>query len=114
MKIEAYSFGRVVVDGKEYRSDLIIYPGRIDASWWREEGHELRPGDLESILAAAPEVLVVGRGAAGVMRVLPETEALLKEKGIELRADKTDPACKVYNELAAAGRKVVAALHLTC
>jgi hypothetical protein len=27
-------------------SDLIIYPERIDANWWRREGHRLTPEDL--------------------------------------------------------------------
>ncbi|MDL1969074.1 MAG: hypothetical protein LWW97_11200 [Deltaproteobacteria bacterium] len=35
--IESYSFGSIVVDGRKFISDLIIYPdGRIEASWWRK------------------------------------------------------------------------------
>jgi len=40
--IEHYSFGRIVIDGKEYTKDLIIYPDKIRANWWRKEGHKLR------------------------------------------------------------------------
>jgi len=36
--IDGYSFGRIVVEGKEYTSDLIIYPDHIQGDWWREEG----------------------------------------------------------------------------
>ncbi|MBI5244396.1 MAG: hypothetical protein HY922_12080 [Elusimicrobia bacterium] len=114
MRIESYDFGRLVVDGREYRSDVILRPDRIDASWRREEGHELRPADIRGIVESPPEVLVVGCGAMGALSVRPETAALLKEKGVELRVHNTDVACRVYNELSAAGRKVSAALHLTC
>ncbi|WP_162148668.1 hypothetical protein [Desulfuromonas sp. TF] len=33
MKIDAYSFGRIVVNGREYTSDLIIYPERARPEW---------------------------------------------------------------------------------
>jgi len=33
--IESYSFGQMVIDGQEYTSDLIIFPDRINSSWWR-------------------------------------------------------------------------------
>jgi len=32
MKIDSYSFGRIVIDGQVYTSDVIIYPDRVDAS----------------------------------------------------------------------------------
>lgn len=41
MTIASYSFGKITIDGQTFTSDLIIYPGRIDPSWWRREGHFL-------------------------------------------------------------------------
>jgi len=33
--IESYAFGSIVVDGRKFTSDLIIYPdGHIDTFWW--------------------------------------------------------------------------------
>ena len=57
MIIEHYSFGRITVDGKTYTSDVIIYPGRVDASWWRREGHNLQAVDLTGVIKAKPEIL---------------------------------------------------------
>lgn len=34
MIVDDYSFGRIKVGGKEYTSDVIIYPDRVDSSWW--------------------------------------------------------------------------------
>jgi hypothetical protein len=102
-----------VIDGQVFTSDVIIYPDRIDASWWRKEGHQLQVEDIEGILKAKPEVLVVGTGAIGRMRVMPETAKKLEEAGIKLIARQTGEAWKLYNELAKSA-KIVAALHLTC
>ena len=111
--IESYDFGSIVVDGEKFERDLIIFPDRIDRGWWRKEGHELCVSDIGGIVEARPEVLVVGTGYSGMMRILPETEQYLASCGIELLASKTEEACKTYNDLSRS-RRVVAALHLTC
>lgn len=113
MKIEHYSFGRITIDGRDYTSDVIIYPDKVDPSWWRKEGHRLAIDDLKNILGSKPEVLIIGTGAYGTMVVPKETEEYLKKKGIKLIADDTKSACETFNKLSGSG-KVVAALHLTC
>ena len=112
--IEDYSFGRIVINGKTYTSDVIVFPDRVMSDWWRNEGHELCPSDLWEVVQAKPEVLVVGTGHSGLMRVLPETEKYLKAQGIKLVAERTAEACQTFNRLLRSGKKVVAALHLTC
>lgn len=112
--IDDYSFGRITIDGSTYTADVIIYPDRVDSSWWRLEGHKLQPDDLTDVFAAQPEVLVVGQGDPGLMRVVEATRQATAERGIELVVCKTKEACQRCNELATQGRKVVAALHLTC
>ena len=111
--IESYEFGRIVIKGKGYTTDVIIYPDHVDDNWWREEGHSLSSVDLWTVIQAEPEVLVVGTGRYGLMRVLPETEKYLLEQGIRLIAQRTAEAVHIYNQLCQSTR-VVAALHLTC
>jgi hypothetical protein len=113
MKIDSYSFGRIVISGKAYTSDVIIYPDRVDGSWRRKEGHLLQLADLKEALQAKPEVLVIGTGAAGVMRVPREIVDRIAGQGIEVKVERTSRAVEVYNELAGA-KTVIAALHLTC
>lgn len=90
--IEEYEFGKVRVDGKEYRSDVIIYPegsgsgARVDGSWWRKEGHRLDKADLDEVVKAAPEMLVVGTGYHGCMNVPKETLDFVEQLGIKLFA----------------------------
>ena len=111
--IESYEFGRIVVRGKRYATDVIIYPDHVEDNWWREEGHSLSPVDLWAVVQAKPEVLVVGTGRSGLMRVLPETEKYLRGQGIRLIAECTTEAVRIYNQLCQSTR-VIAALHLTC
>jgi hypothetical protein len=113
VKIDSYSFGRIVINTKTYTSDVIIYPGRVDASWWRKEGHLLQFADVAEALQAKPDVLVIGTGYAGVMRVPRETVDRIAAQGIEVKVERTSKAVELYNDLQGA-KTVIAALHITC
>ncbi len=112
--IEDYSFGSIRIDGRRYDSDVVIYPNRVE-SWWRKEGHLLQAVDAWPILSRNPDVLVVGTGHSGVMHIAPEVEKMCRESGTQLIAKTTTQAWKLYNEFCAeGGKKIIAALHLTC
>jgi hypothetical protein len=111
--IDSYEFGRIVINGKRYDSDLIVFSDKVRSGWWRKEGHRLHVEDLKEVLEVKPEVLVVGTGYSGLMTVPPGTRKYVESKGIELMAQKTTEACETFNRLVKS-RKVVAALHLTC
>jgi hypothetical protein len=117
--IEKYDFGILRVAGKEYHHDVILYPevdGReehVVENWWRQEGHRLDKADLEEVVKAKPEMLVVGTGYHACMKVPQETLDFLNGLGIEVLVEPTQNACQIYNQRRDI-RKVVAALHLTC
>lgn len=111
--IDSYDFGRIVVDGREFRSDIILDAGSVYADWWRKEGHALCLEDLNEVLKRDPKVLIVGTGYSGLVKVKPEIVEKLESLGIELIIMKTEEACREYNRRAA-NEGVVAALHLTC
>jgi len=111
--IDNYSFGSICIDGKEYHSDVIIYPDKVDSNWWRKEGHRLSVEDLNDVLAARPDILIVGKGAYACMSIPPETQSHIESLGIKLLAEKTEEACRAHNELSETAR-VVSCLHLTC
>ncbi len=114
MKIEEYAFGRIRIDGGTYTRDLILLPDRVVEGWWRRQGHLLQLEDLSSVLEAAWDALVIGTGAHGAMRVSPEVERYFARVGLPWEKHPTARACERYNALAAEGRRVAAALHLTC
>ena len=111
--INSYEFGHIVVDGKSYTSDIIIYPQKINTHWWRKEGHLLLPQDIKEALKEKPEVLIIGTGNFGLMKVPPKTLKYIKSKGIEVKVEPTRLACQLYNGIYSS-QKTIAALHLTC
>ncbi|MCM8778367.1 MAG: MTH938/NDUFAF3 family protein [Candidatus Omnitrophica bacterium] len=112
-RIERYRFGEIIIDGKTYRTDVIVYPGKIDASWWRKKGHSLCLEDIKETLEEKPEVIIIGIGASGLMEVLEEVKKKTKDLGIELIIQPTDKACQEYNKISLK-KKTAACLHLTC
>jgi len=114
MSVDAYSFGRIRIDGSEYRSDVLVFPGRVRERWWRREGHSLCMEDLAEALAEMPATLVIGTGYYGNMQVPRETLEELRERGIEVRIHRTGEAVEELNRLQREFARVIGALHLTC
>ncbi len=113
MIINSYKFGHITINEKHFTHDLIIYPDRIDDNWWRKEGHRLHLDDLKDVLTNPPEILIIGTGANGVMKVPSDVIDRLKSQGIQVIIEKTAQACKEFNKLEKK-ENVVVALHLTC
>jgi hypothetical protein len=114
MIIGSYQFGRIDVDGHAYTSDVIITPERVVDTWWRQEGHKLAVADLADVVAAKPDIVVVGTGYLGRMAVGEEARRYLEAQGIRVRAARTRQAVQDFNQLQDQQTRVVAALHLTC
>ncbi len=111
--IDSYAFGRLVLSGKAYTSDLIIYPDRINPSWWRKTGHRLCLQDLQEVLEENLEALVVGTGYMGLMKVEEEVKRYAETHGFQLIIEKTRKAVEIYNSLYTQ-KRTVGAFHLTC
>jgi hypothetical protein len=114
MRIDSYAFGEIRIDGEPYRSDVIVWPHQVTCPWWRRQGHVLARHDLEEVLTAAPQVLLIGTGYYGRMTVPNETLAAVRAKGIEVHVSRSREAVAEFNRLAGHCANVVAALHLTC
>ncbi len=114
MKIKSYEFGRIEIDGKVYTSDVIIYDDHVNSSWWRKEGHYLQVEDIEEILNTKPDVIILGTGKYGTMKVSNDVIKELESRSIEFVYANTDKACKRHNEMVSGEKRVITALHLTC
>lgn len=114
MRFGNYTFGKIVVDGHTYNSDVIITPETVIDNWWRKEGHRLDKCDLDEILAAKPDCLLVGTGYYGRMDIPAETIQYLHDKNIQIDYAPTGEAIKQLNQLQTKCARIVAALHLTC
>ncbi len=118
MRIDSYSFGKIVIEGKAYSKDVLILPYRVISPWWREEGHSLCREDLTEVISAAPEVIVIGTGDMGAMDVPENAVRYLEAKNIEVIIMKTGAAVEEFNRLSEINKTspwlAVAAFHLTC
>ncbi len=113
-KIDTYSFGSMTVNGETFRRDLIVFPGKVLPEWWREKGHSLSLDDLKAVLAYAPDVLIIGRGAMRMMKVPDDVKTALKAKNIECITGATGKMVDIFNAHMEKGNKTVGAFHLTC
>ena len=103
----------MVIEGKSFHSDLIIYPDKIDASWWRKAGHRVQFDDLTSVLAANPDVLIIGTGSMSLMNVPEDLQKAIRKKNIDLYIEDSRRAVELFN-LINTKRRTIAAFHLTC
>lgn len=114
MRITHYKFGHIEVDGHDYSSDVIIMPNAVRDGWRRKEGHSLAIEDLDAVIDARPEVVIIGTGYYDYMQVPEATRSFLQDKGIRVEVAQTSEAVEVFNTLQKDCARIVAALHLTC
>ena len=111
--IDSYSFGKIVIDGREHTSDVLVLPGGTRPGWHRARGHDLLPADLKELLECKPSTIIIGTGNLGRLNVPEETQVCVRQQGVRVETLRTAAACKRYNELAKR-EQPAAALHLTC
>ncbi len=112
--IEAYRFGAMTVRGVRYTDDLKIIGGKVIPHWWRREGHRLREEDIPEVLEGTLDLLVVGTGFFGMMRVEKSLRETLERRGVRLLVDKTGRAVTLFNEAYREANVVAGVFHLTC
>ena len=110
--------GRVVVGGKPYSKDLYI---RADskikerpARWAKEidgSTHKVSAKELKKICKKKPDVLIIGTGRSGCLKLDPDAEKFLKKQKMQIKVLPTPEAVKFYNSIEK--RKAIL-LHLAC
>jgi len=114
MQITEYTFGRITINGETYQTDVIITPQDVKDNWRRKVGHNLAIEDLADVMTTKPEIVIIGSGYYGRMRIPQATRDYLEEQGIQLVVAKTAEAIDRFNHLQQECARIVAALHLTC
>ena len=86
------SFGSLSLSS--YTNDIKIIQGKVIPSWWRKSGHQVNIDDIQDIIDAKPNILVLGKGKPGMMKSTPSLREFLKQNDIELVEEKTSKAIK--------------------
>ncbi|UXD21643.1 hypothetical protein IPA_06175 [Ignicoccus pacificus DSM 13166] len=121
--IDSVSFGEVIVKGKSYHHDVVIYwdgttrkrdkePSKKYKSLY---GHTpLSREEIEKYLKEGVEVVVIGTGIYGALPIMEGAKKLLEEKGISYVTLPSPKAIERFNELVEEGKKVLGIIHITC
>jgi uncharacterized protein len=109
--IRGYSDTEVRIGAHSVHRSCIVTADTLITEWEPGSFGELRAAHLASVLALAPELIVLGTGPR---QQFPSAEirALLGARGVGLEAMALGPACRTFNVLVQEERRVAAALFL--
>ena len=116
--IDSVKFGEITVEGRKYIHDIVIYPsGKIERRKKeiskRKHGtsHKFDPEELREYLKEDFNVLIVGTGMYGALKLLPDAREIVRDK--EIIEKPTPEATRLFNELRK-DKKVLGIFHITC
>ncbi len=116
---DSSKFGEVVINGRSFGDVLVVgeeVEERDDLRLERELGtdHLIGNWEVERLLSNNPGMVVIGNGASGDLRVMPEVREKFKKARVELIILTTPRAIEEYNDLVEMGKRVNALIHTTC
>lgn len=119
--ITSFEWGRYQINGQTHSmdgegvgKDICIVDGEV-RPWSERKGHRLNPLMVECVFGQGVEVLVIGKGVKGRIRVLKKTQKAILAAGIKmLMIEKTPEACGIYNRLIKEGKRAALLAHGTC
>ena len=117
-KIEKFSFGSIVIEGKKYRRDVLIF---ADGTVKKRKGgflmfgnHKIKKKEIEELIRGQPETIIVGTGTDSVAKIAPDIESWAQERNLILLVQPSYDAVAKLNELSGQKKKVAALIHITC
>jgi len=110
--LDATSFGSITISGKKYDHDVYVFwNGTVER---RVGDHTVPARQTEYMVKKKPEIIVIGTGQFGIVRVLSESEKLARKQNIEVVKARTPQAIGIFNEAMKQGKRVSAIIHVTC
>ncbi|TFG04352.1 MAG: hypothetical protein EU539_10985 [Promethearchaeota archaeon] len=124
MNFEKTKFGSITIDGTRYKHDVYLFvDGSIEKRNKKNSprigGHRsLSKWELDQVLKAGPEILIIGMGQSGVLPFTEDATKTLKslqdEKGLRIIKGNTPDILSQTNEALDSGNKVAGIFHTTC
>lgn len=110
-------WGEITVDGLGKFKDAKVFPDTVEEWDWNETGTRhspgIQPADVEKLVDAGAEAIVLSRGMELRLSVMPETLEYLAARGIEVHTAETTEAVNLYHRLSAS-TPTGALIHSTC
>jgi len=118
MPIEDTTFGSITIDGKTYEHDVIIrLSGKVEKrrkKLSKEKygtSHIVSKEEAKFIYEQGSDLLVIGAGQEGNVRLSPEASDYFEKKGCAVTVQATPEAIQSFNE---SRRKKIGLMHVTC
>ncbi len=112
--IDSTRFGSITIDGKTYDSDVVVtWEGRVKEAR-TEVRHEIGESDFLKLLFERSDIVVIGTGQYGDMKVSEDVRKFAKDKKVRLVVKPTPEAINRFNIFVGNGKRVVAYMHVTC
>lgn len=111
--INNYTFGTFIIDGQTFNSNVKLI-NNIAKQCRYFENHIITKDDFTDLIAAKPDIIMIGTGASGVVDVPKDVIELIEKHNIKLIIKKTKEACEEYNKLIKQKKNVAAIMHNTC
>ena len=113
--ITHYSFGKMVIDGHPYESDLAVLPGGEVCRWSFGPNHEISPDNLNGFVSDQVTTIIIGSGYAGNAHLTASARdmvAIWKSKGLTVHVVPSSKAVILFN--ASPKKGLLAFFHLNC
>ena len=117
MQIIFHGFGKIEIDGRNYKDDVVIENGQVrkrdktpSKAYQTQFGHT--PLSVDEEIPWGKGRLVIGTGVDGLLPVMPEVATEARRRGVELVVLPTAEACVLLNQ--AETETPNAILHITC
>jgi hypothetical protein len=118
MHIDRSEFGSITIDGKTYAHDVLIrLSGKVRKRKKklskREYGtsHILSKAEAKAVFEQGCDLLIVGSGQEGNVRLSKEAAAYFDKKGCKVLLQPTQQAIRSFNR---SGERTIALMHVTC
>lgn len=112
-------FGAVYINDQPHKDILVLgekIEPRDEVRLEKEIGghHQIGDFEVEKLLASKPEIIIIGNGQSGVLKVSEVVIEKINKAGVKLLVLETPQAIAEYNRLAGEGKRVNCLMHTTC
>lgn len=117
--IDSTEFGSITINGKPYGQVLIIGEKVIERDEAKLESlfgttHYISQDEANTLLSNNPELIIIGSGTSGVLKVTDNIKEKIQTAGVPLKILLTSQAVKEFNTQVEKGTRVNALIHTTC
>ncbi len=118
IKVDSFRFGSIVLDGKKYSRDVLLYPDddirKRKGGFWKFGSHAIKKEEVEELVKTGPDVLIIGTGTDSKAKLTPDAQSYLQGTKVESLVTSSREAVDRLNKLAAEGKHPAALIHITC